>query len=584
MKNRTFTVIHYRLFVIFFISYFILLSHTAIAGGWSEVGAPTRLPPDGRITALCTDVSGNVYIAVDVLISADSAYVAKWDGQSWTVLTGSGGVTGITAICSDAAGNIYAARSTSNNTAGNNYISMWDGQSWSWLSGSNAPASSQTAALCSDAAGNIYAAGLLPDGNGHYYVAKWGGGAWTMLGGTTLAANNGIFSLCTDRSGYIYAAGLFSNASNNTYVARWDGTSWSELGGTNALAAVGGGNIYSVCSDATGHIYVGGDFSLPQSTTEYSVAKWDGTSWSALADQRTPYFNGMVHSVCSDAAGYVYAGGDFTNANGEHYVAIWNDSAWAELGGSNTLAANNKIAAICTHGNRLYTGGWFTNTDGHGYTAMYGTEIYAYLSDTICQGSSLQVGQESYTPGEYTDTIRGGAAGDTILFLSIGGWAQPHVSWPQTDTSWDIASPPPALTGGSPPGGYYTGFYVTADSIVGLHPDSNTTDFFTVTYHYTDSHGCTGSASRTFIARNSTGIQTLTDAATIHLYTNPNKGSFTLLSSMSIGQAYTISDMLGKIVIQDVIKSDNQSINIHAASGIYMLKLGNTEPIKLVIN
>src|SRR5437879_10650610 len=75
----------------------------------------------------------------------------------------------------------------------------------------------------------------------------------------------------------VYAGGAFTtaggSAANN--IAKWDGSSWSALGsgmdeGVDALAVSG--------TD----VYVGGLFTTAGDNAANNIAKWDGSSWTAL--------------------------------------------------------------------------------------------------------------------------------------------------------------------------------------------------------------------------------------------------------------------------------------------------------------
>jgi hypothetical protein len=211
--------------------------------------------------------------------------------------------------------------------------------------------------LCADNAGNVYAAGSFVMGNDNYFgVAKWDGTRWSELG----SGNNGlhaifyILTLCTDREGNIYAAGYFPNEAGYFYVAKWDGSGWSELGtGDNSLKA--DGMINSICSDSAGNIYAAGDFSdllIPPGLGRQYVAKWNGTSWSALGTDSNALNRwgsaGPVYSLCTDRSGNVYAAGAFSDSTFQHYVAKWNGTKWEQLGkGSNALNPNCYLWSIC---------------------------------------------------------------------------------------------------------------------------------------------------------------------------------------------------------------------------------------------
>src|SRR5207245_7504002 len=86
-----------------------------------------------------------------------------------------------------------------------------------------------------------------------------------------------------DPAGNVYAGGFFTTAGGVTVngVAKWNGTSWSALGsgisGANA-------NVEDFAFDKSGNVYVGGSFTTAGGLPASCIAKWDGTSWSSLSD------------------------------------------------------------------------------------------------------------------------------------------------------------------------------------------------------------------------------------------------------------------------------------------------------------
>ena len=77
--------------------------------------------------------------------------------------------------------------------------------------------------------------------------------------------------------------------------------------------------------------------------------------WTELGDSNALKANGTILSICTDAAGQVYAAGDFTNASGKHYVAMWNGIRWSELGNyDNGLNESYPIPSICSDGFYIY--------------------------------------------------------------------------------------------------------------------------------------------------------------------------------------------------------------------------------------
>jgi len=95
------------------------------------------------------------------------------------------------------------------------------------------------------------------------------------------------------------------------------------------------GNVYSVASDGRGNLYVGGSFTGAGGVSAKNIAKWNGTSWSALGSGMSGYDQlTVVFTLAFDGSGTLYAGGNFTEAGGApaNYIAKWDGTAWSSLG------------------------------------------------------------------------------------------------------------------------------------------------------------------------------------------------------------------------------------------------------------
>ena len=121
-------------------------------------------------------------------------------------------------------------------------------------------------------------------------------------------------------------------------------TVWS-LRATNDVSAVGPG------------VYVGGQFNAVGGLTAKNIAKWDGSSWSALG---TGAENGGVVYAMAIKGDYLYAGGAFGNMGGQpdtKRIAKWDGTAWSDVGGG--VPDNNAgIRALVFYGDDLYAGGY----------------------------------------------------------------------------------------------------------------------------------------------------------------------------------------------------------------------------------
>ncbi len=146
-----------------------------------------------------------------------------------------------------------------------------------------------------------------------------------------------------------YAGGVFAPR-----VAKWDGTTWSAIGPTM------GGYVYALAVNGT-TLYVGGYFSEAGGISANNIAQYDSVTgtWSALGSG----VDGFVHALAVDGSGNLYAGGRFTHAGGNAAsgVAKWDGANWSALG-SGMGGSYPWVYALAVDGSgNLYAGGDFTS-------------------------------------------------------------------------------------------------------------------------------------------------------------------------------------------------------------------------------
>ena len=227
-------------------------------------------------------------------------------------------------------------------------------------SGSASPGSNpaDVRALAYGPDGTLYAGGDFETMGGVTVngIAKWDGTSWLALGtGLNTGTNGNVLAIAFDSAGNLYAGGDFTTAGGvaAAQIAKWDGTTWSALGsGTNGLVY----DLEFVGAD----LYLGGNFTTAGGSSANYIAKWNGTSWSALGLGT----NALVRSIESDGFGSLYVGGDFTTAGGTAAASIakWNGSAWSNLisTGGTLDGTNGTVYSLKYTGNALYVGGNFT--------------------------------------------------------------------------------------------------------------------------------------------------------------------------------------------------------------------------------
>ena len=121
-------------------------------------------------------------------------------------------------------------------------------------------------------------------------IVRWNGSSWSEVGGS-LGSFGRVFDLqlFDDGTGeQLYALGdIRTNVGAPVdTIGRWDGSTWSSVGGTfmRSDGSLGSPMTSVVFDDGSGPaLYVGGQFDeAPGGVSARNIARWDGTSWTAL--------------------------------------------------------------------------------------------------------------------------------------------------------------------------------------------------------------------------------------------------------------------------------------------------------------
>lgn len=198
------------------------------------------------------------------------------------------------------------------------------------------------------------------DGQEVGFIARWDGTSWSPLvgpSGVGLDAPVWALAVYDDGNGpALYAGGQFSRAGGITArsIARWDGSTWSALAGSESGTEGTNGLVYAltVFDDGTGPVLVaGGTFTTAGGAPASRLAAWDGSSWSALGSGIGDSVGAAVHAmkVWDDGHGLaLYVGGRFASAGGAqaHFVARWNGVAWSGLDGPGSDVIGGGVQAL----------------------------------------------------------------------------------------------------------------------------------------------------------------------------------------------------------------------------------------------
>src|SRR6185436_15833401 len=221
-------------------------------------------------------------------------------------------------------------------------VSRWNGTSWQLVGGGTGPFVRALATYDDGSGPALFAGGHLTKAQSALvnHIAKWNGASWSGFPNSWVDGDVRALASHDDGSGpALFAGGLFSSAGGvaANKIARWNGTSWTPLGsGMTGNTSV---NALAVYDDGGGPaLYAGGSFTSAGGVPASCIAKWDGASWSALGSGMTGGLSTTSVSaltVFDDGSGpALYAGGNFTSAGGvaASRIARWDGSSWSALG------------------------------------------------------------------------------------------------------------------------------------------------------------------------------------------------------------------------------------------------------------
>jgi hypothetical protein len=344
---------------------------------WQSVGSGTNngLDPSGFsgiVNGIAASSDGSqIYVAgtFSKAGAVDARNVAKWNGTDWSSFqTGqNNGVSNtVKTIAIDTSGNVYIGGGfTKVGTLDANYIAKWNGTTWSTLgSGSMNGVNGDVYEITIDG-NDLYVVGNFTTGGGVTVnrAAKWNGTTWEALGSGINTLPYSVAVIGNE----VFVAGFFSTVNGMTVnnIIRFNKTTgvWSPLG-----TGIGAGSLRKIVASGT-NLYVGGSFSTAGGTNARNIAKWDTLTetWSPLGSGAN---NGTTDGVFALAASgnTIYVGGSFTSVANytvtANRIAKWDGTTWSALGSGASNGVNDFVDAIAVSGSDVYVGGRFTTAGG----------------------------------------------------------------------------------------------------------------------------------------------------------------------------------------------------------------------------
>jgi len=488
---------------------------------------------------------------------------------------------------------------------------IWTQQGPKLVSPSTSIYSNQGWSVALSADGNTAAVGAqVEDFIGATWIWTRTGGVWTQQGpklvGTPNSSNEFQGSaVAISADGNTLIAGAYGDSSyyGGAYIFTRSGGTWSQQGpklfGTGYINDAYQGWSVAISADGNTAI-IGGRWDNVEEGAAWVFTRSGGV-WTQQGAKLLATGNighaALGYSVALSADGNIaMIGGPGDDTSGAVWVFARTGNTWSQqaiLIGTGAMgnASQGSALSISANGLTVIEGGYMDDTS-RGAAWIFSTACTPNGSTAtawICNGDTFAFGSQHLTSsGTYIDTLTNINGCDSIITLTLTVHPLPVVTWMQTDTFdwfWCTPARTVVLDSVSPSGGHFYGPYVT-DSTVYI-PKVTFDSTFAITYTYTDSDGCANAVSKNFrFLIGCEGINSISNANSIHLYPNPNKGTFTLstVNGQQSTNSFTISDMLGNVIAHDVINTNEQSIEVKdAAEGVYTLVVKGSQPVRFVV-
>lgn len=309
------------------------LASGSIPGTDGELVAATEWDPDGAGPATSRVVLGGRFFYAGAMAIAG---VVAYDPATGSLAPIGNCIVGrVTALLGLPGGQLLVGGDfTSIGTTAASYVALWNGSGWQALgAGLSSPfpgLQDMVADLLRLPNGDIVVTGAFTHAGGIPCggIARWDGVAWSPLGsglgGAQFSTPRG-WSIARHGSGDLYVGGKFASAGGVACdnLARWNGSSWSAVPGVDPL-----GWVAAVAIDGNGDLAASANF-LPIAGGPFQIGTWDGTAWTPIG---TAVFPGPLERA---------ANGDLIAFDTNYFVSLvrrWNGTSWSSLGGSISMS------------------------------------------------------------------------------------------------------------------------------------------------------------------------------------------------------------------------------------------------------
>jgi len=527
-------------------------------------------------------------LAVLLMLSVSSSFAQA----SWTWARGEGGTQNDEAIAvtSTAAGDVYVAGfylsstmtigATTLTNAGANDIFLArydDSGSPIWAKSIGGSNNDNPTSLTCDAGGNLYMTGyfkstsltfgtytLTNTGNNDMFLVKYDLNGNVLWATSATGAGDEIgYSVTADAGGHIYVGGYYGSSPSHfdttslsmvgggdMFIAKYDASNGHEIWARGA-GGTGQDQTNSVCTDASGNVYLAGMFTSPTITfgatpmlskvlgagNDLFIVKYDANGTALWAKSAGGSSNDEATSITISAGGDLFVGGYFASSILQFDTTVLHNTGYNNMF-LNKYTTSGVLQWTRDAGGKLGDVGGYVTTDGSGNAYIAGT----MGSDTILFGPDLMVnsGINDMVVMKFSSN------GTPVWGRRAGGAGDDDANSIHADASGNI---------------YCAGNYASANIAFGSNNLTDGTPYFNF-----------------YLARlgNTTGIEEEESGGNLTVFPDP---ATDMLQVRGLGEnaLLLLSDLSGRALLRTPA-SGQASLSLEALpSGVYLLTCKNAD-------
>jgi hypothetical protein len=421
---------------------------------WQSLGAGTlsTLPLFAGVWSLA-EVPGGIAAGgqFEQAGSVPAYKVAHWNGSVWAAMGGGierYGPNGDPSVVHDLQrttnGELFAAGNFGSISGRDGQgLARWNGAAWRPLRpvGIGAP----TTVVHRTANGDVYLGGPFRDIDGVPCngIARRVGNGWQPLGSGigsfgTFGFGPAVAAIASLPNGDLVVGGQFPSAGGVVVqgLARWDGVAWGGIG-SGLSWPFGGAVVEALHVDGTGDLLVAGVFDSAGGVAVESLARWDGSQWSAIGSglATAPGQSVFVEAVTTSPLGDVYASGVFAFGGPSPLgkIVVWSGGNWQLLG---TTDGRVEELLVLPNGDLLAAGA-FQSIAGvaTGCVARWSNGVWSSVGSLGVPPDFGAVESLSELPGG--DLLAGGFFGRNGTLYAFARWD--GVAWTLFDDAGHVA-------------------------------------------------------------------------------------------------------------------------------------------------